>query len=347
MAGDVDNTAAQLVFSIQSPPAHGSLVKNAAGSYSYTPAANFNGADSFTYTVSDGSLTSNTATVRIAITAVNDAPTLGNQSLTIAEDTALTGNLLATAADIESSPLTARVIAGPTHGTLTVNANGTFSYVGSKDYFGADSFTYKVNDGELDSGIATVSLTVVAVNDAPVASDVTVTTLEDTLATVNLIATDVDNTSASLQFVIQTQPTHGSLVKNADGSYSYTPTANYNGADSFTYTVTDGALTSNVATAHITVVAVNDAPTLGNQSLSLAEDSAMTVKLLASAADIDSAQLKRSHIASPAHGALRVNADGTFDYTPEDAEAALSRTIISCNTNFVYHSSYEKRHHHR
>ncbi|MCX7258146.1 MAG: tandem-95 repeat protein, partial [Polaromonas sp.] len=314
IASDVDNMAAELQFSVLTPPANGTLTRNTDGSYSYTPVANFNGADSFTYSVTDGALVSNLATVRIEVTAVNDAPTLGNQNLTVAEDSALTGNLFATAADVDSSTLTARVIAGPVHGSLTVNANGSFSYSASPDYFGEDSFTYKVNDGELDSQVATVSLTVTAVNDAPVAADVAVTTLEDTAATINLVASDVDNTAAELQFSIQSQPAHGTLTKNQDGSYSYTPAANFNGADSFTYSVSDGDLLSNLATVRIEVTAVNDAPTLGNQSLTVAEDNALTGNLLATAADVDSSALSARIIAGPVHGSLTVNADGSFSY---------------------------------
>lgn len=315
VATDVDNTAAQLVFSIQTPPAHGSLVKNLNGSYSYVPAANYNGADSFTYTVSDGQLTSNVATVRIGITAVNDAPTLGNQTLSVAEDTTIAGNLLATAADVDSPVLSAAIVAGPLHGTLTVNANGTFSYQGSKDYFGADSFTYKVSDGQLDSSIATVSLTVTAVNDAPIAADVAITTLEDTAATINLVATDVDSAGTSLVFSIQTQPMHGSLLRNLDGSYSYTQALNYNGADSFTYTVSDGQLTSNVATVRIGITAVNDAPVAQDLALTLAEDGFVVINIAALTSDVDGDALTLT-VGSAANGSLTRQADGSHRYAP-------------------------------
>jgi large repetitive protein len=290
-------------------------VQNADGSYSYSSVANYNGADSFTYTVTDGSLVSNIATVRINVTAVNDAPTLGNQSLSVAEDTLLNGNLLASAADIEGSALTARVIAGPAHGSLTVNANGTFSYQGSKDYFGSDSFTYRVNDGQLDSALATVSLSVTAVNDAPVASDVTVTTLEDTATTINLVATDVDTAGTSLVFSIQTQPLHGSLLPNPDGSYRYAPAANYNGPDSFTYTVSDGSLTSNVATVRITVTAVNDAPVAQDLALTLIEDGFVVINIAALNSDVDGDTLTLT-VGAAANGSLTRQPDGTYRYAP-------------------------------
>ena len=153
-------------------------------------------------------------------------------------------------------------------------------------------------------GITTVSLTVAAVNDAPVAADIAVTTFEDTVVTINLIATDADNTGAELLFTIQIQPAYGSLTKNADGSYSYNPTLNFNGTDSFTYTVSDGSLSSNTAIVRITVAAVNDAPTLGDQTLTAAEDAVLIANLLATAADIESSPLTARIIAGPQHGTL-------------------------------------------
>ena len=242
-------------------------------------------------------------------------PTLGNQVLTVAEDTALSGNLLTSAADIDSTLLSAVIVAGPLHGTLTTNANGTFNYQGSKDYFGSDSFTYRVNDGQLDSAVATVSLTVTAVNDAPLASDVTVTALEDTATTITLAATDVDNTAAQLVFSIQSQPAHGSLVKNLNGSYSYVPAANYNGADSFTYTVSDGQLTSNMATVRINVSAVNDAPVAQDLALSLAEDGFVVINIAALTSDVDGDALTLT-VGSAANGSLTRQADGTYRYAP-------------------------------
>src|SRR5207249_6367674 len=117
------------------------------------------------------------------------------------------------------------------------------------NYNGPASFTFKANDGSLDSNIATVTITVTAVNDAPVAQDGTLTTAEDTAATGTLVASDVD--SATLTYsLVSTAGSHGTVtITNAStGAYTYTPAANYNGPASFTFKASDGSLASNVAT---------------------------------------------------------------------------------------------------
>ncbi|MBI5429259.1 MAG: tandem-95 repeat protein [Nitrosomonadales bacterium] len=214
---------------------------------------------------------------------VSGLPQLHDDVATLPEDNLLTFDPFAQADAALRPMLASSVVSAPTHGAITVNADGTFSYTPDLDYFGTDSFTYRLSDGPLDSNLAAVSLTVTAVNDAPVAADVALGTAEDNALVIalgsplpnplppagegangapgaaqTLYATDVD--SATLTTQIVTGPTHGVLVANADGSYSYTPDANYFGADSFTYRVNDGALDSNIATVSLAIAAVNDAP---------------------------------------------------------------------------------------
>ena len=123
------------------------------GSFTYTPAADFNGTDTFTYRASDGSAQSNPATVTITVTAVNDAPTAADDTYSTAEDTALTVARPACSAndsDPDSSTLTAAVVTGPGHGTLTLNANGAFTYTPAANFNGPDTFTYRASDGSLN-----------------------------------------------------------------------------------------------------------------------------------------------------------------------------------------------------
>src|SRR5262249_29679728 len=144
-----------------------------------------------TFKANDGTLDSNTATVNITVSPVNDAPVAANGSGTTAEDTTLIGSVSAT--DIDSTSLTYSLVASPTHGTVTVNGNGTYVYNPPANYNGPDSFTCKANDGSLDSNGATVSLNVTAVDDAPVAANGSGSTVEDTPLTGTLSATDIDS----------------------------------------------------------------------------------------------------------------------------------------------------------
>jgi VCBS repeat-containing protein len=251
-----------------SGPSHGTLTLNGNGSFTYSPAANFNGSDSFTYRASDGTLTSNLATVTIAVGPVNDAPTAADDAYSTGEDTALTVDapgVLANDSDPDGDHLHTVVGSAPGHGTLTLNPDGSFTYTPAADYNGTDAFTYRAGDGDLTSGLATVTLSVSAANDGPTAADDAYTTAEDTALTVaapGVLANDTDPDGDTLSAVAGLGPSHGTLSRNADGSFTYTPAADYNGSDSFTYRASDGTATSNLATVTITVTAVNDQPTV-------------------------------------------------------------------------------------
>jgi VCBS repeat-containing protein len=254
---DVDGDALTAV--LVAGPSNGVLTLNADGSFSYTPAANFNGSDSFTYKANDGAADSNVATVSITVTAVNDAPVAVNDAYSTAEDTVLlvaAPGVLGNDSDVDGDALTAVLVAGPSNGVLTLNADGSFSYTPAANFNGSDSFTYKANDGAADSNVATVSITVTAVNDAPVAVNDAYSTAEDTVLLVaapGVLGNDSDVDGDALTAVLVAGPSNGVLTLNADGSFSYTPAANFNGSDSFTYKANDGAADSNVATVSITV----------------------------------------------------------------------------------------------
>ncbi len=321
-----NDTGTNLTAVLVSGPAHGTLTLNSNGSFTYTPASNYNGSDSFTYKANNGTLDSDTATVSLTITAVNDAPVAVNNSYSTNEDTALTVNapgVLGNDTDVEGSSPTASVVDNPAHGTLTLNANGSFTYTPTTNYNGSDSFTYKINDGTLDSNTATVSITVNPVNDAPGAVGDSYSTNEDTALTINapgVRANDTDVDGDTLTAALVSGPSHGTLTLNSNGSFTYTPTTNYNGSDSFTYEVNDGTVDSNTATVSLTVTAVNDAPVAGNNSYTTAEEQALNVSaasgVLGNDSDVDGDSLTAVLVSGPTHGTLTLNANGSFTYTP-------------------------------
>ncbi len=195
------------------------------------------------------------------------------------------------------------IVSGPTRGQVSINADGTFGYTPNANDFGSDSFTYQLTDGRVASNVATVSITVTPVNDAPVAAEASHATLEDTALVLDLLAwaSDVDDVQGStsaasagsagaatpspvsgegrLSARIVTGPAHGVLTANADGTTTYTPNADFNGADSFTYKVNDGERDSNLATVTLTVTSVNDAPQGAGATVATLEDTPYIFRL--------------------------------------------------------------------
>src|SRR3989454_5153799 len=160
---------------------------------------------------------------------------------------------------------------------------------------GPDSFTYKANDGLLDSNVATVALAINPVNDAPLAVNDSFATDEDTVLTITapgVLGNDTDIDSPTLTAVVVTGPSHGTLTLDADGGFTYTPAANFNGSDSFTYKANDGQVDSNVATEALTLNPRNDAPVAVNDSFATNEDTALTIT-----AARKSTRLNSSHLA--------------------------------------------------
>ena len=285
----------------------------AAGSVTYTPNANYNGTDSFTYTANDGTADSNVATVTIGVAAVNDAPVAVDDSTSTNEDTPVTVNVVSNDTDAENDPLTVSAVTQGTNGTVTFAA-GSVTYTPNANYNGTDSFTYTANDGTADSNVATVTIGVAAVNDAPVAVDDSTSTNEDTPVTVNVVSNDTDAENDPLTVSAVTQGTNGT-VTFAAGSVTYTPNANYNGTDSFTYTANDGTADSNVATVTIGVAAVNDAPVAVDDSTSTNEDTPVTVNVVSNDTDAENDPLTVSAVTQGTNGTVTFAA-GSVTYTP-------------------------------
>ncbi|MBI3873755.1 MAG: tandem-95 repeat protein, partial [Arcobacter sp.] len=191
-ATDADTNLSSLSYSKVSNPSRGTVTVNSNGTFTYTPTANYNGTDSFSYKVSDGE-NNVTQTVNITVNPVNDAPVATFSSLSTNEDTNFTGTLTATDIDTNSSNLVYNLVINASHGTVTVNSNGTFTYVPIANYYGADSFSYKVNDGSSNSATQEVNITVTSIDDAPIAISSLFSTNEDINYTGTLpVATDID-----------------------------------------------------------------------------------------------------------------------------------------------------------
>jgi len=266
-----------LTFEVVTQPEHGDLT-GTAPNLTYTPDADYNGADSFTFKVNDGTLDSTTtATVSITVTPVNDDPTANNDSFSVDEDSgANTLDVLAndTCAPDTGETLTITGVTQGTHGAVAITHSGAdLTYTPDGDYFGADSFTYTISDGNGGTDTATVSITVDPVNDDPTANNDSFSVDEDSGAnTLDVLANDTfaPDTGETLTITGVTQGTHGAVaITHSGADLSYTPDGDYFGADSFTYTISDGNGGTDTATVSITVDPVNDDPTANNDSFSV------------------------------------------------------------------------------
>ena len=254
-ASDSDGDA--LTYSIIIGPANGraTVSDNATGTFSYRPVEDYTGLDSLIFSVTD-SVLSDIATVSITVTAVNDAPVAVTAAVTTEEDMDYGG--LVSAFDIDNDPLTYSLLTEPSHGTVSItdSSAGTYTYSPKVNYNGSDSFTFTSSDGTL-SDTSKVSITVTAVNDSPVAFAERVTTSEDTKYSGSVSASDVENDI--LTYNILTNPSNGtvSITNSSLGTFTYSPTINYNGDDSFTFTANDYNY-SDTATVSITITAWNN-----------------------------------------------------------------------------------------
>jgi VCBS repeat-containing protein len=251
-----------LTFSLVSGASHGTAVVNTDGSFTYTPTADYNGPDSFTFIVNDGYSDSASATVSITVNPVNDAPIANDDTYDMLEDqndglVIGASGVLGNDTDLDEDALHVGTYNQPDHGVVTLNPDGALYYTPTTDYNGSDSFSYEACDPGSLCDTATVTINITAVNDAPIANDAELTTPEDTPVAITLTGSDVD--SAVLTFAVKDQPLHGSLSGTLP-DLTYTPNENYNGPDSFTFNVNDGTVDSNIATVTINVTAVDDAP---------------------------------------------------------------------------------------
>lgn len=247
LSNDTDPNGATLITSLITQPTNGTLTLNRDGSFVYIPDAGFEGTDSFRYVAMNVALVSPVTTVTIAVTDMNANPVANDDNYTVFEDETLTidavSGVLANDTDSDGDVLTAAIVTQPSNGTVTLAADGSFEYTPTANFNGSDSFTYRASDSSL-SATATVTIGVAAVDDPPTvvddSYDIDFETSRTVAAIDGVLSNDVDNDGDTLTAQLVEGPSNGTLVFNADGSFEYTPNAEFLGTDSFTYTASDG-----------------------------------------------------------------------------------------------------------
>ncbi|WP_240479525.1 Ig-like domain-containing protein [Pseudoalteromonas rubra] len=304
----------------------------ADGTLEIAPKQDETGTFSFTYTLTDSEgLTSLPATVSVTLTPVNDAPVAVNNSVELQEEGSFEVNVLGNDFDVDEGDSfdlsSVTVVSAAQNGQTTVTAQGTIIYTANTNYFGNDSFTYTVKDqAGAVSNEATVSLSVTPINDAPVVEGQALSLNEDDTLLITLNGTDPD--ADPLTYSIVSGVSSGSLQQQSDTTWLYTPNADFNGSDSFSFMANDGALDSNTATVSLTINAVNDAPVIsGTPDTTVVHNTEYSFTPQASDADGDALTFA---VANLPVWAQFDTATGTLSGTPgRDDEGVYSNIVIS------------------
>ncbi len=276
----------------------------------YTPEPGFEGTDFRVWKWSDGKHESNQAIVTIVVGNVgpNSAPVALDRTVVVTEETPITIDVLCT--DAENDELFYQLLEKPQHGDYQWIPPNTVIYTPTVDFVGTDSFTFRSHDGQEFSNVSTITLTVNAVNDAPVVVTQPISTTRNNNAAVVLSATDVE--SDTITYTLVSSPTHGSLSGEMP-NLLYTPEENFVGDDSFQFQARDPQGAATVATVSITVLPTNTAPLAENLVLTTVQESAVAVNL--TAGDVDEDELTYTLVTSPTHGTL-LGAGTEWVYTP-------------------------------
>ncbi len=343
LANDIDIDGPSLaVTSTVCGPYTGSLSIQPNGNFIYTPTPFFNSKDSFCYVICDFGTPNlcDTGVVVLDYTCTNTPPVAVDDHYTTNEDQTLNNNVSTNDYDPNGDSITYNTtpLVDVNHGALTLNSDGSFTYVPTPNYFGGDTFVYVVCDNGTPSlcDTATAYIAVLPVNDPPFVPDTLVTTPEDTPTTVCIPITDIDLTDqhiAALNCNALNGTVSNILVNNISNPHevcvSYTPDLNFNGTDSFCIVVCDNGLPSACDTSVVTIVVtpVNDPPVAVNDHYTTNEDTPLSVGVGtgvrandnddADGNPVSSLTINTTPITGPAHGTLSLAPTGSFIYTPD------------------------------
>ena len=292
-----------ITFEISQQPLHGSVNLNAqTGDYVYQPGNNYHGTDAFQYVANDGLVSSDFATIDFNILPVNDAPVATSETLSAKED--MSSFYTLTAYDVDNDLLTYEIVSQPEKGqlTLTDTQNGYCVYRPFTNVVGRDKFTFRVNDGLLDSNEATIQIIINNENDPPVIESQHLTIDEDTAYTLLLSVNDPENDPLFFKMHLTGHNGNATIIDPIKGKVIYTPKTDMSGDDFFVYSVTDNQSEAQSATVTVTIKPVNDPPEASQQQIDIFANAAMTITLTARDIDSPSEAFIYELIDTPTHG---------------------------------------------
>ncbi|WP_422454154.1 tandem-95 repeat protein [Vibrio harveyi] len=305
--------------------ADGVLTDNGDGTYSFAPNENFNGDVNFTFDVSDGTDTV-TANIDVSVTPENDPPVAGSTSYTVHEDNSITisdEQLLANSSDIEGDVSVDSVSYSGADGVFQDNGDGTYTFSPNENFNGEVSLDVVVVDEDGATDSTTAGITVLEVNDPPIAGATSYSVNEDEVITISseqLLANASDVEGEVAIDSVSYSGSDGIFTDNGDGTFSFAPNENFNGDVSLDVVVTDEDGATVATNANIDVLPVNDAPVSGDLAYSVDEDGSITLsqeQLLAQAGDVDGDDLTAANLTVDGNATVVANDDGSFTITPD------------------------------
>ncbi|MFT7578906.1 MAG: Cys-rich repeat protein/VCBS repeat-containing protein [Myxococcota bacterium] len=318
--GGRDGGLELVVSGISTEPSHGEAVINDDGTVTYSPDENYNGIDTFTYVVCSDALCRE-AVVTISVAPANDAPVAADDSATTPLDTPVIVDVLANDADPDddNDAIVVTSVDIPSHGTAEIAEDGTVAYTPEAGYEGEVSFGYSVCD-EFDAcDTATITINVGVSNTPPVAVADGVNLNEDAAPVViDVLANDSDPDGDDITVVSVTQPSHGTATINDDGEVVYTVEANYDGFDSFTYTLCDAPGDCVTADVEITITGDNDSPVAVDDEVTVEVGTTTSIPVLDNDHDPDGDTLRVTEVSEVSGGVATIEEDGTITFTPDD-----------------------------
>ena len=313
---------------------NGTVSVNPDNSLRYTPAANANGSDTLTYQISDGNGGTASVTVTVTISAVNDNPIAVDDAITVVEDS--TDNritVLTNDSDADGDTLTVTSVSA-VNGTVSVNPDNTLRYTPAANDSGSDTFTYQISDGNGGTASATVTVTISAVNDNPVAVDDIITVVEDSTDNLITVLTNDSDVDGDTLTVTSASAVNGTVSVNPDNTLRYTPAANDNGSDTLTYQISDGNGGTATATVTVNITALdtpsNTNPVANNDQFEGVEDTAMVLSPLDNDSDADGDSLSITQ-ASSTQGTVTINTDGSLLFEPVANFNGIATIVYSIN----------------
>jgi hypothetical protein len=350
-----------------SQPTHGTVQLNPDGSFIYTDTGSFVNNDSFEYQVTDNNGGTSIAEVTLLSSGQDTVPVAVNDEYNVNEDNTLTVLLANSVLSNDTDPnglvltLNSTLIQSTTNGQLNIANNGTFTYIPNANYNGIDDFQYEIENTLGEKSQAFVSINVNPVADIPTANDDSYQTNEDTTlnvaAATGLLANDADTDGGTLTVDLSptVAPQQGDITLDADGSFTYVPSTNFNGVDTFSYQIVNNKGLSSTAQATITINSINDTPQANNDSNATASDTPLVINVISNDTDIDGDNLTiTAQSTLPAYGTVTVQSNqllftplitfggiATIDYTISDPSGETSSATATVSVSLVGSSNID------